>query len=212
MVMKDKGMRHYLQETKKFFAKIWKRFSNYNNSKKWFVLYLVILTVVLLLFPLVKIDGMRGVPGASYALLFSGVYWRSFIVIGVSLLFLLLWNISTTFKGWIVHFFSVREDEPLLDFAFLWIITSVFMGIIDTVGVAGAISERISLTQWASFSEILLVIGLVWSFVSLWISAQKTSKRAKILNIVEDSAPRKQVEIANHPKKPMQHLFDELEE
>ena len=96
--MKDQGVRHYLQGTKKFFAKIWRRFSNYNNSKKWFVLYLVILAVVLLLFPLVKIEGMRDVSGVSYSLLFSGVYWRSFIVIGVSLVFLLLWNISTKFK------------------------------------------------------------------------------------------------------------------
>lgn len=212
--MKDQGMRHYLQETKKFFVKIGKRFSNYNNSKKWFVLYLVILAVVLLFFPLVKVEGMRESPGASYALLFSGVYWRSLCVIGISLLFLFLWNISTKFKGFIVHFFAVREDEPLLDFAFLWIITSVFMGIVDTVGVAGTISNRVSLTHWASLSELLLVIGLVWSFVSLWLSAKRSSKKAKILNIVEESpvSHHKSVEISNQPKRPVQHLFDELEE
>jgi hypothetical protein len=96
--MKEQGMRQYLQAIKKFFVKLGKRFSNYNNSKKWFVVYLIILTVVLLAFPLIKVSEMSGVSGASYTLLFSSMYWRSFIVIGISLLFLLLWNISTKFK------------------------------------------------------------------------------------------------------------------
>jgi hypothetical protein len=112
-----------------------------------------------------------------------------------------------------VHFFAVREDEPLLDFAFLWIITSVFMGIVDTVGVATVISERISLTNWAGISQLLLIVGLVWSIFSLWASAKKTSKKTKILNIVEEpTAHHRQVEISNQPKKPMNHLFDDLDE
>lgn len=89
---------------------------------------------------------------------------------------------------------------------------SVFMGIVDTIDMASTISNRISMTPWASVSEILLVVGLVWSFISLWLSAKKTSKKAKILNIMEEPTSHKQVEIVNQPKKPMHHLFDELEE
>jgi hypothetical protein len=113
-----------------------------------------------------------------------------------------------------VHFFAIREDEPLIDFAFLWVIISVFMGIVDTIDVVGNISNRISLTQRAIFSQILLVVGLIWSFVSLRTSAKKTSKKAKILNIIEDpsSSSRDQIEISNRPKRSMHHLFDELKE
>ncbi|MDR0282097.1 MAG: hypothetical protein LBI53_01915 [Candidatus Peribacteria bacterium] len=200
-------MHPFLQKVKKFAKKQWIRFSNYNNSKKWFVLYLILLCLVLLFPPIVKISGMR-TPDSSYSLLFSGAYIRSLIVILVSIIFLLGWNISISFKSFMIRLFSLREDEPLVDFAFLWVITSVFMGIADTVGVAQVISERISLTSRAFFSQILLFCGLVWSFVMLWISAKKKSKATKILNIVEEQTSSSEPK----QKKHLQHLFDDLEE
>jgi hypothetical protein len=87
--MKDQGVKNFIQHSQKYAVKLWKRFSNYNNSKKRFVLYLIVLAIVLLLFPIVKINGMKGIEGTSYALFFSGAYFRSFIVIGISLIFLL---------------------------------------------------------------------------------------------------------------------------
>jgi hypothetical protein len=152
---------------------------------------------------------MRGVGEESYSLLFSGVYFRSLIVILISLIFLLGWNISVKFKGFMVNFFALREDEPLVDFAFLWVITSVFMGISDTVGVAVSLSERITLTNWAICSQVLLLGGLIWSFISLWISAKKNSRKTKILNIAGDT-PHKSEEVK--PKRMLNHLFDDLEE
>lgn len=211
--MKEKGMRHFLQATKKFFEKIWKRFSNYNNSRKWFVLYLIVLALILLFPPIVRINEMSGAEWSHYSLLFSTAYFRSLIVILVSLIFLLGWNISMKFKSFVVYLFSLREDEPLVDFAFLWVIASVFMGIVDTVGVAHIISPRINLTYRAVISETLLWIGLIWSFVSLRLSAKKSSRKAKILTVVDEpSAHQKAVEIANQPKRPMHHLFDDIEE
>jgi hypothetical protein len=62
-------------------------------------------------------------------------------------------------------------------------------------------------------AQLLLLGGLVWSFVSLWVSAKKNSKKTKILSVVEEpTAHHRQVEISNQPKRPMNHLFDELEE
>ncbi|MDR0607579.1 MAG: hypothetical protein LBG52_04410 [Candidatus Peribacteria bacterium] len=206
-------MKAFLHNTVKFTKKLWKRFSNYNHAKKWFVLYLIILTIILLLPPIVKINGMSGIEGSQYSLLFSSAYFRSLIVILISLLFLLGRNISMKFKSFVVYLFALREDEPLVDFAFLWVITSVFMGIVDTVGVAHVISERISLTSRAITSEILLGIGLIRSFVSLWLAAKKNSKKAKILTVIEESPTHKKpVEIINQPKRPIHHLFDDLEE
>jgi hypothetical protein len=68
------------------------------------------------------------------------------------------------------------------------------------------------LTNWAVFSQILLLIGLVWSFISLWQSAKKTSKKNKILNIVDEHPSRNSVDISNKPKRNLNHLFDELDE
>ena len=183
------------------------------------MLYLIVLTVVLLFPPIVKISGMTGgmdgvsIEWSSYSLLFSSAYLRSLMVIWISLVFLLWWNFSTNFKGFVVNLFSLREDEPLVDFAFLWVITSVFMGIADTVGVAHVISERITITSWAILSQILLLAGLIWSFVSLWVSAKKSSKKAKILNIVDEPLTNKHIEISNQkPKKQLNHLFDDIDE
>ena len=49
------------------------------------------------------------------------------------------------FKGFIVNFLGFRESEPMLNFAFLWIIASAFIGITDTLGMLNDITERISL-------------------------------------------------------------------
>ncbi|MDR2415338.1 MAG: hypothetical protein LBD75_01675 [Candidatus Peribacteria bacterium] len=82
-------MKDYVEKAKKLIKKLGKRFSYYDTTKKWFVIYLCILTLVLLLPPLVKISGMKGVEDMSYSLLFSGVYVRSLMVILISLFFLL---------------------------------------------------------------------------------------------------------------------------
>jgi hypothetical protein len=111
----------------------------------------------------------------------------------------------------LVHFFSLREDEPLVDFAFLWVIMSVFVGIVDTIGIV-EIPVRIQQTLWASIVQVWLLFGLIWSLVSLWVVAKKSSKKAKILNIVEEPTSHKHIEISNQPKRPVQHLFDELDE
>ncbi|MBQ7073744.1 hypothetical protein IJM86_01485 [bacterium] len=76
----------------------------------------------------------------TYALLFSKKYFISKIVILISLFFLLGWNMSIKFKKKIIDVFSLREDEPLVDFALLWVITSVFMGIVDTIEIATEVS------------------------------------------------------------------------
>lgn len=110
-----------------------------------------------------------------------------------------------------VHIFSLREDEPLVDFAFLWIITSVFMGIVDTIGIAKIASGRIGITGGAIIAQIMLLIGLIWSFTTLWMTAKKTNRRTKILNIPEEHT-QEQREIMNKTRRPMKHLFDELEE
>lgn len=49
------------------------------------------------------------------------------------------------FKGFIVNFLGFRESEPMLNFAFLWVIASTFMGITDTLGMLSDITERVSL-------------------------------------------------------------------
>jgi hypothetical protein len=50
-------MKEFLKKAKKFFSKLYTRFLNYRNTKKWFVLYLAILAFCLFLFPVVDANG-----------------------------------------------------------------------------------------------------------------------------------------------------------
>ncbi|MBQ9553430.1 hypothetical protein IJU97_00210 [bacterium] len=49
-----------------------------------------------------------------------------------------------------------------------------------------------------------MVIGIVISFIEVWKGADKNSQRTKVLNIVDEEAPKKP-----ENKRVLQHLFDE---
>ena len=112
----------YLKKSKDFFSKLYTRFSNYKNTKKWFVLYLAILAFCLFVFPVIDANGEK-----VRFFLFSSMLWKSTLVILIAMVGLFLWNLSISFKGWITKLCALREDEPLVDFVLLWIIVSVFM-------------------------------------------------------------------------------------
>ena len=195
-------MQDFFRKLKDFFTKLIKRFSNYKNTKKWFVLYLIVLTFCFLVFPIVNADW------STSRLLFSWTLWRSSILILIALIALFSWNLSVSFKNRITKLCSLREDEPLVDFILLWIIVCVFMWVMDWVSIAEVkqITTHISLLNvWVAVNGILLLFWLVWSFVSLWKISKKSSKKTKILNVVEE----------NHKKTEQKsgqvtHLFDDL--
>ena len=181
---------------------------NYNNSKKWFVLYLVILSLVLLFFPLIEIKPI-GADITTYRL-FSTAYLKSLIVVLISLAFLFGWNTSIQFKKKVIELFALREDEPLVDFSLLWVITTIFMGILDTMGIAQNFAGKIILTHWTTVSEILLVGGLVRSFINILKLSKQTTKHTKIFNLGSDI--NEKIEKPDEEKNNKQvHLFDNLD-
>lgn len=200
-------MKKYLESTLKWCKRMYTRFMNYNNTKKWFILYLFVLAFFLLFFPIVKISHISG-SAETYGLL-SLKFIKSLIVILISLLFLLGWNMSAKFKKRIIDLFALREDEPLVDFALLWVITSVFMGIVDTISIAKDVSGTIDMTVWAFISQLLLLAGLIWAFVIIWQSYKKATKQTKIFNIVSDESQKDPQEEKKNGK--VQHLFEDLE-
>ena len=198
-----KKFKAYLKKTKIFFAKLYTRFSNYKNTKKWFVLYLVVLAFALFFFPIIDANGDK------VWFLFSWMLWKSSLVILIAMVGLFLWNLSISFKGWITKLCALREDEPLVDFVLLWIIVSVFMWVMDWayIAMASGVTQKVGLLNWqVAVDGLLLLWWLVWSFISLRKVSQKSNKRTRIVNIVEE----------NHQKPESQkvgqvtHLFDDL--
>ena len=196
-------MKEFLKKVKKFFSKLYTRFLNYKNTKKWFVLYLAVLAFCLFLFPIVDANwnGVR--------FLLSWMLWKSWLVMLLAMIWLFLWNLSISFKGWITKLCALREDEPLVDFILLWVVVSVFMWVLDWANIAmmSWVTQKIwILNGQVAIDGLLLLWGLVWSFISLRKMGQKSSKRTKIVNVVEENHQKPE------PQKSSQvtHLFDDL--
>ena len=197
-------MKEFLKKTKRFFSKLYTRFLNYKNTKKWFVLYLAVLAFCLFLFPIVDANG----DGVRF--LFSGMLWKSWIVMLLAMIWLFLWNLSISFKGWITKLCALREDEPLVDFILLWVIVSVFMWVLDgaNISMASGVTQKISIMNGQVLIDgLLLLWWLVWSFISLRKMSQKSNKRTKIVNIVEENHQKSETQRSSQNT----HLFDNLD-
>ena len=196
-------MKEFLKKAKKFFSKLYTRFLNYRNTKKWFVLYLAVLAFCLFLFPVVDANG------TGVRFLLSGMLWKSGIVMLLAMIGLFLWNLSISFKGWITKLCALREDEPLVDFILLWVIVSVFMWVLDWANIAmnSGVTQKIWIMNWQVLLDgLLLLWWLVWSFISLWKMWQKSNKRTKIVNVVEENHQKPEAQRSNQ----VTHLFDDL--
>lgn len=198
--MANKNMQAFQKQFQRHFHK----FTNYTKNQKIFTLFLLVFAFVLLVFPLVKIGSISEETGGQTLWLLGKTYFKSMIIIFSSMIFLLGWNMNIRFKGFVVNFLGFRESEPMLNFAFLWVIVSAFMGITDTLGMLSAATQRISLARGGKLMLILLLIGLVISFIEVWKGANKNSQKTKILNIVDEEAPKK---VEN--KRVLQHLFED---
>ena len=196
-------MKEFLKKAKKFFSQLYTRFLNYKNTKKWFVVYLAVLAFCLFLFPVVDANG------TGVRFLLSWMFWKSWLVMLLAMIGLFLWNLSISFKGWITKLCALREDEPLVDFTLLWIIVSVFMGVLDwaNISMASGVTQKIWIMNWQVLLDgLLLLWWLVRSFISLRKMSQRSNKRSKIVNVVEESHQKTEVQRSNQ----VTHLFDDL--
>ena len=200
-----KKTKDYLKKTKNFFLKLYTRFLNYKNTKKWFVLYLAVLAFCLFLFPVVRAnwDGVR--------FLFSRMLCVSWFVMLIAMIGLFLWNLSISARWWITKLCALREDEPLVDFVLLWMVVSVFLWALDWANIAmtSGVTQKIWIINGQVLIDgLLLLWWLVWSFVSLRKMWQKSNKRTKIVNIVEENHQKSEPQRASQ----VTHLFDDLDD
>jgi hypothetical protein len=135
--------------------------------------------------------------------------WKSGIVMLLAMIGLFLWNLSISFKWWITKLCALREDEPLVDFILLWVIVSVFMWVLDWANIAmnSGVTQKIWIMNWQVLLDgLLLLWWLVWSFISLRKMWQKSNKRTKIVNVVEENHQKSEAQRSNQ----VTHLFDDL--
>jgi len=169
-----------------------------------FVMFLFILTFLLTFFPVIKIDPVEANKG-YYIFLISWSFFKTMVLIYLSLFVLLSRNMSFRFKNFIINTFGFRDSDTLLNFILLWIITTAYLSIWDTIKISQSITSTISLSFSYYIVQVALLLGLILTLVWLVKKVQKWWW-AKIVNMVNEDAI-KEVKIKNNLK----WLFDKDE-
>lgn len=165
--------------------KIWR----YTKQQKIFVLYLFVLTFFVVVLPILRISPADPAMPTRLVFLISWAFGKTTVVLLLSLIVLLWRNTSFRFKNFITAYFGFKENESLFNFALLWIITSLYISIGDTIGVFTE-TTSIQVTRFGYNVVLLLLLAwLVLTLISLIKKAQWASKN-KIINIVETPEER----------------------
>lgn len=177
------------QKWKKYALLLLHKVGRYTKQQKIFVLYLFVLTFFIIVLPLLRISPADPAAPTRLVFLISGAFGKTTIVLLLSLVALLWRNTSFRFKNFITAYFGFKENESLFNFALLWVITSLYISIGDTIGVFTE-TTSIQVTRFGyNVVLLLLLVGLVLTLVSLIKKAQWASKN-KIINIVESPEER----------------------
>ncbi len=173
----------------------------FTKDQKTFVLYLFGLAFLLLFFPLISITP---VAGESYGVrLLSGYFFTTMVIVFISVIFLLAWNMSFSFKNIIINYLWFKENDDLINFTFLWIIITAFFAIGNTINLSGSVTSTITLTNSYYFTWMYLLGGLIFCLYSVVKEAKSHAGKTKIINVIDEKAFK---DIDN--KKSLHWLFD----
>jgi len=179
------------------------KFKRYSNNELIFLGYMIVLCLFLLIGPIVKMDPLWGDP-IKFRLL-SGSFVETMIIILLCLIVLIWWNFSTKFKNLFLTYFWGRENDSLINFLFLCIMITAFLAIKNATSIASGATSTIKYARWWKFMLVWLFVGIVFSAISVVKWAQKTWKKTKIINVVDEE--HSQMESTKEEIK--KWLFDE---
>lgn len=163
----------------KFPNKAMKKWTRYTNIEKWFIVYCILLTISILAFPILHIWNTE----TFY--LFNIYSVTTSLLVIISLLFLIIWSISFRFKKVIYILFWFKENEALINFWILMLITISYISIWDTVNILKNIYDyNINIWSWYYISWLLLIIWLIWNII-LAVDLSQTKKKNRIINIIQ---------------------------
>ncbi|MCK9466983.1 MAG: hypothetical protein M0P94_01515 [Candidatus Absconditabacterales bacterium] len=165
--------------------KLLHKFNRYNKHEKVFVGYLFVLLFLLLFFPILKVTSLRGTDGYGIWIRKPEMF-KTMLIVLISMFVLLGRNLSFKFKNLFLSYFGARENDSLINFLFLFIITTSFFAITDTIHVSSGVTSRVIVSGAGKFIQIRLLLGLIFSLISVVKTAQETGKKTKIINMVDD--------------------------
>lgn len=177
------------------------KFTRFTKQQKSFVLYLFGLTFLLIFFPIIKVSPVSWDGYGIWILNWS--FFTTMIILLVSLGFLLGWNMSFRFKTMVINSLGFKDNDFLINFAFLAVITTIFFSIGNTVSVVNNVTATISLSKIYYFTWLYLLAGLIFMLVTIVKKAKENAWKTKIINVVDEQTLK---EISN--RKSLKWLFD----
>lgn len=177
------------------------KFTRFTKQQKTFVLYLFGLTFLLIFFPIIKVSP---VSGEGYGIwILNGSFFTTMIILLISLGFLLGWNMSFRFKTMVITTLWFKDNDSLVNFAFLAVITTIFFSIGNTISVVNNVTATIALSRIYYFTRLYLLVGLAFMLITIVKKAKENAWKTKIINVVDEQTLK---EISN--KKSLKGLFD----
>jgi len=177
------------QKWKKYALLLLHKIGRYTKQQKLFVLYLFVLVFCMIVLPIVKISPADPAADSRLVFLISGAFGKTALMLLISLLALVGWNMSFRFKNFVTAYFGFKENESLFNFGLLWLITTLYISIGDTIAIFTE-TTSIQVTRFGyNMVLLLLLVGLILTLVSLIKKAKSMSKNT-IVNIVETPEQR----------------------
>lgn len=97
-----------------------------------------------------------------------------------------------------------RDNDSLINFAFLAVITTIYFSIGNTIWVVNNVTATIWLSKIYYFTWLYLLAWLVFMLVTIIKKAKENAGKTKIINVVDEKTLK---EISN--RKSLKGLFDD---
>ena len=181
---------------------ILQKFTRFTKQQKSFVLYLFGLAFLLIFFPIIKVSPVAWQGYGIWILHWS--FFTTMVILLISLWFLLSWNMSFRFKTKVINSLWFRDNDSLINFAFLAVITTIYFSIGNTIWVVNNVTATIWLSKIYYFTWLYLLAWLIFMLVSIIKKAKENAGKTKIINVVDEKTLK---EISN--RKSLKGLFDD---
>jgi hypothetical protein len=173
-----------------------------------FLGYFIILILALVFLPVIKINYLNSTQVDTFGL-FHAYMWKTWSIIGLTLLFLFGYNFSSKMRHWLNKILWVTSNINLTNIWWLLIILVSLFSVWDTITLLKqSFSSRVWTTSWFLTLWILVIVWIVWNLMAARIEHKKvhTTKEVTIKQETDTSWFEPWFEKA---KKEVEGLFGE---
>ncbi|UFX83087.1 hypothetical protein [Candidatus Absconditicoccus praedator] len=178
-----------------------KKWNRFDGIEKGFIIYLLVLIITIFSFPIIEVSP-TGTDEVINFFIFNSYTITTFLIISIFLVFLVLWNTSFRFKKLIHILVGFKENDAILNFGILLLITISYISISDVVNLLREnVSYSIGIGYGYYITGFVLIIGLIWNLF-LALNLSKDKKKNKLINVIQKGQE------SNSQKDHIKSLFD----